>query len=34
MPSNIREAGLEALIVNWLTAQNGYEQGTSTDYNR
>ena len=34
MPSNIRESGLESLIVNWLVTQNGYEQGTNADYNR
>ena len=28
------EKGLESLIVDWLTAHNGYEQGTNTDYNR
>ena len=35
MPTtNTRQSGLEALIVNWLTTQNGYEQGASADYNR
>ena len=34
MITNTKESGLETLIVNWLTTQNGYEQGTSTDYNR
>lgn len=34
MFTNTRESGLETLIVNWLVSQNGYEQGTSTDYNR
>lgn len=34
MPSDTKEKGLEALIVDWLRDQNGYEQGTSRDYNR
>lgn len=34
MPTNTRESGLEALIVNWLVEQNGYEQGTDADYNK
>ena len=34
MPTNTRESGLETLIVKWLVEQNGYEQGTSADYNR
>jgi len=34
MPTNTRESGLENLIVNWLTSQNGYEQCVSADYNR
>ena len=34
MPTNTREAGLEALIVDWLVSQNGYEQGKPADYNR
>ena len=29
MPTNTRESGLEALIVNWLVEQNGYEQGSN-----
>ena len=33
MPTNIHESGLEALIVNWLVEQNGYEQGANADYN-
>ena len=32
--TNIRESGLEALIVNWLVEQNGYEEGNNTDYNK
>ncbi len=32
--TNISESGLEALIVNYLTEQNGYEQGYNADYNR
>ncbi|MCQ4662327.1 type I restriction endonuclease [Extibacter muris] len=32
--TNTKESGLEALIVDWLVNQNGYEQGTNTDYNR
>ena len=32
--SNIKESGLEALIVKWLVEQNGFEQGASVDYNR
>ncbi len=34
MPTNTREAGLEALIVNYLVDQNGYELGSSADYNK
>ena len=34
MFANTQESGLEALITNWLTEQNGYEQGTSSDYNK
>jgi len=34
MPTNIRESGLESLIVDWLVTQNGYEQGASEDYNK
>jgi len=34
MPTNIRESGLEDLIVGHLVTQNGYEQGVSADYNR
>ncbi len=32
--TNTKESGLESLIVKWLVDQNGYEQGTNTDYNR
>ena len=32
--TNIKESGLEALIVKWLVERNGYEQGDSSDYNR
>ena len=32
--TNTRESGLEALIVDWLVNQNGYEQGSNVDYNR
>jgi len=32
--TNTKESGLEKLIVDWLVDQNGYEQGTNTDYNR
>ena len=34
MHTNTKESGLETLIVNWLANENGYEQGTSADYNR
>ena len=34
MPTNTRESGVEALIINHLVTQNGYEQGASSDYNR
>lgn len=34
MPTNIKEQGLETLIVDWLVTQNGYEQGTNGDYNK
>lgn len=33
MPTNTKESGLEALIINWLVEQNGYEQGANADYN-
>jgi len=32
--TNIKESGLESLIVKWLIEQNGYEQGVNADYNR
>lgn len=32
--TNIKESGLESLIVKWLVEQNGYEQGANEDYNR
>lgn len=32
--TNIKESGLEALIVKWLVGQNGYEEGNNTDYNK
>lgn len=32
--TNTKENGLESLIVKWLVEQNGYEQGTNSDYNR
>ena len=28
------ETGLEKIIVDWLRAQNGYEQATPHDYNK
>ncbi len=34
MPTNTKEAGLEALIVNYLVDQNGYEQGSSAEYDK
>ena len=34
MPSDTKEKGLETLIVEYLRDQNGYEQGTSSDYDR
>ncbi len=34
MPTDIRESGLESLIVDHLVTQNGYENGESVDYNR
>ena len=34
MPTNTRESGLEALIVNWLVEENGYEHGNTADYNK
>ena len=32
--TNTIDNGLEALIVKWLVEQNGYEQGTNSDYNK
>lgn len=32
--TNTKESGLESLIVKWLVAQNGYEEGTNADYNK
>jgi type I restriction enzyme R subunit len=34
MPTDTKEKGLETLIVQWLTAQNGFEEGANEDYNR
>ena len=34
MPSNIKENGFETLIVNSLVNDNGYEQGSTTEYNK
>lgn len=34
MPTNTKESGFEALIVNWLVEHNGYEEGSNTDYNK
>ena len=33
MRTNTKESGFEAIIVNWLAEQNGYELGASKDYN-
>lgn len=32
--TNIKENGLETLIVKWLVEHNGYEEGTNADYNK
>ena len=32
MPTNTKESGFEALIVNWLVEHNGYEEGSNADY--
>ena len=32
--TNIKESGLEALIVKWLVDHNDYEEGTNADYNK
>ena len=34
MLSDTKEKGLEALIVEYLRDQNGYEQGANCDYDR
>ena len=34
MFTNIKESGLEALIVKWLVEHNGYEEGSNADYNK
>ncbi|MBU8908972.1 type I restriction endonuclease subunit R [Desertibacillus haloalkaliphilus] len=34
MSTNTKESGLETLIVNYLVKNNGYEYGTSKDYNK
>lgn len=34
MPTKVKEKGFETLIVNYLVHNNGYEQGTNTDYNK
>ena len=34
MPTNTKESGFEALIVNWLVEHNGYEEGSNADYNK
>ena len=34
MPTDTKEKGLETLIVQWLTAENGFEEGTNEDYSR
>lgn len=34
MPTNIKESGLETLIVDWLVNHGGYEQGINADYNK
>lgn len=34
MSTNMKEAGLETLIVDWLVENNGFEQGTTGDYDR
>ena len=32
MPTNIKESGLESLIVSHLVNEGGYEQGSNADY--
>lgn len=34
MVTNIKENGLETLIINWLVEKNGYELGTCEDFNK
>ena len=34
MPKNTSISCFGAMIVNWLVAKNGFEQGASVDYNR
>lgn len=34
MPTNIKEIGLETLIINYLCENNGFGQGTNEDYNK
>ena len=34
MPTNMKENGFETLIVSYLVNQNGYEEGTNSDYNK
>jgi len=34
MPTDIKEKGLESLIVECLVDKNGYEQGTNEDYDK
>jgi type I restriction enzyme R subunit len=34
MFTDTKEKGLEDIIVDYLCKQNGYEQGTNTDYNK
>ena len=34
MPTNIKESGLESLIVSHLVNEGGYEQGSNADYDR
>ena len=32
--TNMKENGLETLIVKWLVKHNGYEEGKNTDYSK
>lgn len=34
VPTDTKEKGLESLILEWLVAKNGYEQGTNEDYDK